>query len=216
MAKTHSKLTTGTTKKGVTNILPGSIYSRNGRFWYKVQLPGEAKISARPLVPLGSEFATTDYSAAIELARNIYHQAIFNNQNAGATADVSNIASLASAYTTYVKQYYVDEHGNTTKEADDIRYSLTPLTNLFAALPVNEFGPLKLIEVRNSMIGLDWSRNLINQRVGRIKRMFKWAVSRQLVSPIVYQGLITVEGLKRGRCAARETEKRRPVEERHG
>jgi integrase len=45
--------------------------------------------------------------------------------------------------------------------------------------------------------------------------MFKWAVSRQLVSPIIYQGLITVEGLKRGRCAARETEKRRPVEERH-
>jgi integrase len=208
MAKTHSKT-------GIANILPGAIYARHGRYWYKVQLPGENKPVARPLVPLGSKFATTDYDVAVELASNLYHQAIFNNQNAGATTAISNIASLAAAFIAYVNKYYADEHGNPTKEVKDIRYSLTPLTNLFAALPVNEFGPLKLIEVRDTMIGLNLSRNLINQRVGRIKRMFKWAVSRQLVSPIIYQGLITVEGLKRGRCAARETEKRRPVEERH-
>ena len=208
MAKTHSKT-------GIANILPGAIYARHGRYWYKVQLPGETKPVARPLAPLGSKFATTDYDVAVELASNLYHQAIFNNQNAGATTAISNIASLAAAFIAYVNKYYADEHGNPTKEVKDIRYSLTPLTNLFAALPVNEFGPLKLIEVRDSMIGLNLSRNLINQRVGRIKRMFKWAVSRQLVSPIIYQGLITVEGLKRGRCAARETEKRRPVEERH-
>jgi integrase len=197
------------------NELPGTVYLNKNRYWYKVQLPGEAKLAARPLVPHGSQYATTDYAVAVELAKNIYQQAIYTSQTATADVTVSNIASLTAAYIAYVNKYYVDEHGNTTKEVNDIRYSLTPLTNLFAALPVNEFGPLKLIEVRDSMILSKWSRNLINQRIGRIKRMFKWAVSRQLVSPIVYQGLITVEGLKRGRCAAKEPEKRHPVEERY-
>ncbi len=61
----------------------------------------------------------------------------------------------------------------------------------------------------------DWARTLINQRIGRIKRMFKWAVSRQMVSPVVFHGLTTVEGLKRGRTTARESKKRRPVEEKY-
>jgi integrase len=87
------------------------------------------------------------------------------------------------------------------------------MTEIFASLPIEEFGPLRLIDVRDRMIELDWSRNMINQRIGRIKRMFKWAVSRQTVSPVIYNGLMTVEGLKRGRSAARETPKRRPVKE---
>ncbi len=211
MAKTNCKTKTATGK----GTLPGTIYPRNGRYWYKVQLPGESKPVARPLVPLGSKFATTDYSAAVEIAQNLFQQAIYNSQTGIATATISNIAALTAAYLDYVRGYYVDEQGNPTRETTDIRYSLKPLTDLYAALPVNEFGPLKLIEVRDHVITLNWSRNLINQRVSRIKRMFKWAVSRQLVSAIIYHGLATVEGLKRGRCAARETEKRRPVEERY-
>jgi len=211
MAKTHSK----TKSTNGTTALPGTIYSRNGRYWYKVQLPGESRPAARPLIVLGSKFATTDYTVAIELAKNLFQRAIYNNQTGFPVMAVSSIASLTAAYLDFIKGYYVDEHGNPTRETVDIRYSLKPLNDLFAALPVNEFGPLKLIEVRETMIKLDLSRNLINQRIGRIKRMFKWAVSRQLVSPMVYHGLVTVEGLKKGRSAARETDKRRPVEERH-
>ena len=102
-----------------------------------------------------------------------------------------------------------------SKEPQDIRYSLKPLTTMYGCLPVAEFGPLKLIDLRDHMIDLDWSRRLINQRMGRIKRMFKWAVSRQLVSPVLYQGLMTIEGLKHGRSAARENPKRKPVDETH-
>ena len=89
------------------------------------------------------------------------------------------------------------------------------MIELFSALPVEGFGPLRLLEVRDRMISLDWSRNLINQRIGKIKRMFKWAVSRQTVSPVIYQGLMAVEGLKRGRSAAKELPKRKPVAEEH-
>jgi integrase len=192
------------------NNFPGSLYQRNSRWWWKVQLPGEKKCKNRPLKPVGARFATTDYSVACEIAENLWQQAVYQTEFAGRDIDVTHIASLTARYLRYVDGYYTK-----SKEPQDIRYSLKPLTSMYGCLPVAEFGPLKLIDLRDHMIGLDWSRRLINQRMGRIKRMFKWAVSRQLVSPVLYQGLMTIEGLKHGRSAARENPKRKPVDERH-
>lgn len=74
---------------------------------------------------------------------------------------------------------------------------------------------MKLIAVQNSMISFDWSRKLINQQISRIKRMFRWGVTRQVVSPVVYQGIMAVEGLKQGRSSARETKKVKPIDEKY-
>jgi integrase len=57
------------------------------------------------------------------------------------------------------------------------------------------------------------SRNVVNQRVGRIVRAFKWAGSEEFVPTSVYQSLRTVDGIRRGRSAARETEPVKPVPE---
>jgi hypothetical protein len=48
------------------------------------------------------------------------------------------------------------------------------------------------------------ARGVINQRVGRIVRAFKWAGSEELVPAAIYQSLKTVSGLQRGRTTARE------------
>jgi integrase len=196
-------------KQRKTNF-PGSLYQRNSRWWWKVQLPGEKKCKNRPLKPVGARFATTDYSVACEVAENLWQQAVYQTEFDGRDISVTHIASLTARYLRYVDGYYTQ-----SKEPQDIRYSLKPLTEMYGCLPVAEFGPLKLIDLRDHMISLDWSRRLINQRMGRIKRMFKWAVSRQLVSPVLYQGLMTIEGLKQGRSAARENPKRKPVDEKH-
>jgi integrase len=60
-----------------------------------------------------------------------------------------------------------------------------------------------------------WARKHINSCVGCVKRMFKWGVAEELIPPSVYQGLQAVEGLRKGRTAARETAPVRPVEEAH-
>jgi integrase len=65
--------------------------------------------------------------------------------------------------------------------------------------------------VRNAMIGSNWGRGVINQNIGRIRRMFKWAVAKELIPPSVHQGLTAVAGLRAGRSAAKETEPVRPV-----
>lgn len=41
--------------------------------------------------------------------------------------------------------------------------------------------------------------------------MFKWACSRELIPARIYQGLLSVDGLRRGKSDARETEPVRPV-----
>jgi len=192
------------------NSVPGAIYLNKNRYWWKVQLPGEPAAKARPLRPIGVKYATSDYSVACEVAGNLWQQAVYRNEFDGRDIEVTHIASLTARYLRYVDEYYTH-----SKEPQDIRYSLKPLTAMYGCLPVAEFGPLKLIDLRDHMISLDWSRRLINQRMGRIKRMFKWAVSRQMVSPVVYQGLMTVEGLKYGRTTARENPKRKPVAESH-
>jgi integrase len=208
---TSKKRTAKSSKKARTS-LPGSIYLNKKRYWWKVQLPGETKAKARPLRPVGSKFATTDYNVAFEVATNIWQESIYK-QSKDANIEIVNIASLSAAYLQHVDEYYCDNDNNPTSEAKHIRYSLKPLVDMFGCMPLEEFGPLKLIDLRDHMISLNWSRGVINQRVGRIKRMFKWGVCRQAVSPMVYHGLMAVEGLKQGRTAARETPKRRPANE---
>jgi integrase len=78
-----------------------------------------------------------------------------------------------------------------------------------------EFSPLKLKAVRQSMIESGLARTTINQRIGRIVHIFKWAASEELVSAQVHQTLKTVSGLQKGRTQARESEPVRPVPDAH-
>jgi hypothetical protein len=57
------------------------------------------------------------------------------------------------------------------------------------------------------------SHRMINQNIGRIKRMFKWGVSRQVVRTTVFDALRSVEGLSSGRSDACEPAPILPVEE---
>ena len=58
-------------------------------------------------------------------------------------------------------------------------------------------------------------RTLINRRMDRVKRVFKWATAEELVAVSVYQSLRTLAGLKRGRSEARESDAVRPADPAH-
>jgi integrase len=59
------------------------------------------------------------------------------------------------------------------------------------------------------------SRGVINNRIRRIVRMFKWGVSEELAPESVWRSLTTVPGLERGRTEVRETQAVKPVPEAH-
>ena len=76
---------------------------------------------------------------------------------------------------------------------------------------VTDFGPLALEAVRETMIQSGNSRKYINKNIGRIKRMFKWGVAKELVPVEVYQALQTLDGLKKVKSKARENQPVLPV-----
>lgn len=120
---------------------------------------------------------------------------------AAAGADFT-IDEIFIRFWAHVKNYYVKD-GQPTGEQHALRSALTPLVNLYGPTRAAEFGPLQLKAVRESMIKTKLSRRLINQRINRVRRMFKWAVENAFLNPSVLLGLQAVSALKRGRCEGR-------------
>ena len=117
-------------------------------------------------------------------------------------------------YWQYAGEYY-RKNGQPTGEIENIRTALRPLRKLYGNIPAGEFGPDALEVVRSTMIKSGLSRNVVNARVSRIRRMFQWSSSKRLVPPETYHGLLAVKGLQRGRYVVRDTEAVRPVSDEH-
>jgi integrase len=120
------------------------------------------------------------------------------------------VNELLVSYLEFAERHY-QKDGEPTGELGNIKDAARPLKNLYGHTEAAKFGPLALKAIRSKMIAGNLSRGVINSRINRIKRIFKWAASEELVSPSVWHGLISVQGLQRGRSDARETEPIRPV-----
>jgi len=121
-----------------------------------------------------------------------------------------NVVDLCAHCWRFCKTYYV-KNGKPTDEQAGVRASIKALKKSYGKTPANEFGPLALESVRNQMIETGNSRRYINQNIGRIKRMFRWGVSKELIQVETYQRLQAVAGLKRGKCKAVETKPILPI-----
>jgi hypothetical protein len=121
------------------------------------------------------------------------------------------VVELIAAYVQYVRGYYRKPGGGVTKEVEDIRLSLRPVKALYGRKPCSELGPTALKVVRQRMVDDGLSRKIVNQRIGRVKRMFKWGAASELIPASIPQVLSMVEGLRLGRTEAREAKTVRPV-----
>lgn len=121
-----------------------------------------------------------------------------------------SIDELILAFMEFAKPYYV-KNGEPTGEIRNIKDSLKPVTRLYGMEPVRRFSPSALKVVRQAMVDSGLCRNLVNMRVNRIRRMFKWGVENELVPANVLHALQAVSPLKRGRTEARETKPIGPV-----
>lgn len=121
------------------------------------------------------------------------------------------ISELMDAFRLHAERYYTRPDGRQTKEVANFRQALRPLRHLYSASRAAEFGPLGLETVRNHMIGLGWCRRHINSQIARVKLLFKWGASQELVPASVHQALTTVAGLRYGRTEAIESEAVKPV-----
>ncbi|VTR97620.1 catalytic phage domain protein : Site-specific recombinase XerD OS=Singulisphaera acidiphila (strain ATCC BAA-1392 / DSM 18658 / VKM B-2454 / MOB10) GN=Sinac_1635 PE=4 SV=1 [Gemmata massiliana] len=104
------------------------------------------------------------------------------------------------AFLRYAEPHYRSSGGKTTHEVFEIRRSVW--------IPA-------LATVRQAMIDANWCRTLINRRMERIKRAFKWAASQELVPVSVHQGYPPLTGLRKSRTEARESAPVKPVDPAH-
>ncbi len=128
-----------------------------------------------------------------------------------ATHDLT-VNELFSDYWQFATGYYV-KNGQPTGEVENLRDAARPMTALYGHSAASQFGPLALEAVRQAMIDRGLCRRVINGRVNRIRRIFKWGVSKQMLSPLVLQSLQSLAPLKKGRCNVREAEPVKPVAE---
>jgi integrase len=121
------------------------------------------------------------------------------------------VSEVLVAYLRFAKTYY-GVSGNVDKEYRAMVDAIRPLNDLYGSTLAKDFGPLKLKAIRQHLIDRDLCRTEINKRVRRINRVFKWAVSEELIPSSVYEGLRTVTGLRFGKTTARESAPVKPVD----
>jgi len=161
----------------------------------------------------GSEVSRQRYARLLAKQTTTSQSSPRGTQSAVATLDRElTVAALILQYWQFAETYYVKD-GQPTKELVSMREALRPVRRLFGDTQAEQFGPRSLKLVRDHMVDAGLSRKVINQRINRIKRAFKWAVAEELVPPSVLHGLQAVTGLRFGRTPARETEPIRPVPE---
>ena len=84
---------------------------------------------------------------------------------------------------------------------------------LAAPMQSCEYRPAHDNTDQQKMIDTGNCRKYINKNIGRIKRAFKWGVSKELVPIHVFQALATVAGLRKGKTEARETAPILPIDD---
>jgi integrase len=156
------------------------------------------------LGPIGTKASKREYDRLIgEWLANDRHPPT------GHQSDLK-LTELVARYWKHAKGYYRKD-GRLTNEISALKCALRPLRELYGEQPVRTFGPLALEAVRGRMIADGWSRTGINRAISRIKRVFRWGVAKELVPSAVFESLRCVDGLRRDRTSARETDPVMPV-----
>ncbi len=128
--------------------------------------------------------------------------------------DIS-VNEILVRYWRHAEQYYRDADGVPTNEINNFKIPIRALRKIYGSSPAREFGPMALKVVQQALINQGITRSQINYHLGRIRRIFKWAVSEELIPVSVLDSLKTVTGLRAGRTAAKESAPILPVEMPH-
>jgi len=92
-----------------------------------------------------------------------------------------SVNELILAYWTFASDYYGFDQRRGT--AFNVRDALPVVKALYGSTPAQDFGPLAFKACRGERIKKDWSRNYVNSQADRVRRMFRWAASEQLLRP---------------------------------
>jgi integrase len=119
------------------------------------------------------------------------------------------VAEVCVLFMDHAKTYYRLADGRLSSSYDGMLQAVNALRP-FGKLPASAFGPRCLRQVMERLVdgptksGKPRPRKSVNRVLKRIRGLFKWAASMELVPASSWHGLLTVEPLRRGRTTAPE------------
>lgn len=136
--------------------------------------------------------------------------------------DGPTVTDIAELYAEHCEATFPATMTNHTAECNmlavrELIFAPGPTGNI-GDLPIARIGP-KVIQAfvdhmtaRKTKAGGHLSRRTVNDRLGRVKGFFKWAVANEYAPPEVYMGIQAVPSVRRGRSQAVDNPPRRPVD----
>lgn len=119
------------------------------------------------------------------------------------------IRVLCDSFMSYAEKRFGTSSGHISNYKTAVRY----LTKDYSGVTTSRFGPLMFKKVRRCVILDGSSRQYANKIASRIRTIFAWGVSSEIVDPKVLVALQAVRSLYAGETTAREMEPKRPVEQ---
>jgi integrase len=110
----------------------------------------------------------------------------------------ATVSELLLAYWEQVVSVRYVKAGRPTSEQQLHKSAFRVVRRLYGSTPADQFGPLAIRAIMEDMRRAGWVRTQINRHLGRIRRAWKWAVSREVVPETVWRALLAVEGFRRG------------------
>ncbi len=153
----------------------------------------------------------------------------FPNQPREVESRPKTVKELCDEYIEHATAYYRSRSGELTGEHHSVRHACELLVEQHGSLPAEEMSPKRLqkfavdllsrpdrrcgdIDPRYALrMGKVLSRGYVNSVLSRVKRMFRWAESMEMVPAGTYHALATVQQLQAGRYQARESQGLGPV-----
>ena len=122
------------------------------------------------------------------------------------------VGEVIAAFWRHAEVHCRKPDGTPTGEVENFRCALRLLRRLYGNLPAAKFGALNLHAIRQAMIVKGWCRNTVNRQTSRVRHVFGWAESFELVPVGTHATLKLVAGLERGRTKARESDPVAPAD----
>lgn len=144
-----------------------------------------------------------------EYDRLIAHYLANNRHLPPEPAPDLTVLEVLDAYWSFARDYY----GTRTSQAGHVAKAVRIAGQLYGDVPVIRFGPAAYKACRQQFVEAGWCRRHVNQVAGCLKRAFKWAAGEELIPASIWHALQAVEGLRRGRTPARESDEVQPAPE---
>jgi integrase len=199
---------------GRKQIWPPPIYVRRGRAIMRVLL-GPRRYKDYTLGVAGSAEAKAEYTRIFaELEQN---KAMLSAVGASPPKPSQGelplprpgkplyVARIVLAYLERVKPVISAKHYCRVLRA------LRPVAELYGRRLATDFDSLAFEQIQASFVASGLCRRYCNQLAMIVKQCFRWGASKKLLPISVFEGLRTVEALRRGRTSAPESQPVRPA-----